>query len=182
MKKVLFLFVLISGFAFGQMENFVIENNQVRWNKVYETTKTFDELKEAVRSNAKLKITSETENSLTGEFSDLVMNYKKAGFSYMSTPMILNETNAYHGGFKIDFKEGRYRATITNAKTGGKTLSVYSGGIGLGSQINTTMEIMALNNKGEVRKAFPKVAGKILDTTFTDFMDLNTQNTDDSDW
>lgn len=187
MKKLILLFTLISGFSFGQMENFIIENYQARWNKVYDTTKDISVLKKSLLDKNNIKIIEETENSISGEFSDLLMNYKKAGFSYMLTPLILNETNKYSGVFKIELREGRYRATIRNVKSEGMSLTIGGGGfsgtgLGLGSDLDTTLEAMAIDKKGNMKKAFPKVAGKIIDTTFTDLMDLNTQNTDNPDW
>jgi hypothetical protein len=100
------------------------------------------------------------------------MDYKKAGHTYMGTPVILNETNKYKGFFKLEFKEGRYRATVRNVSSEGMTVTMYGSGLGLGSQLDTTLENMALNKKGELRKGFPKVSGKIIDVTFTNLFDF----------
>ena len=55
MRKLFLLFVFISGFSFGQMENYVIQDGQVQWQKVFETTKTFDEVFAAVKNKNNIK-------------------------------------------------------------------------------------------------------------------------------
>ena len=118
-----------------------------------------------------------------GEFSNVLMNYKKAGFSYMGTPIILNETNKYSGSFKIEFKENRYRATIWNLSSKGMNTTLYSDGIGFGSEISTSLEQLLLkNNREEFRKNFYKVNGKIIDTTFIDLMDFTVETVKNDKW
>ncbi|MBN8623218.1 MAG: hypothetical protein J0L47_08835 [Flavobacteriales bacterium] len=182
MKKLFLLFIFISGFAFGQMENFVVNDGQVQWQKVYETTKTFDEIQKAVKNKNNVKITEQTENTIIGEFKGLIMDYRKAGHTYMGTPIVLNETNKYYGLFKIEFKDGKYRATIRNVASEGMTMTMYGAGLGLGSDLDTTLETMVLNKKGEVRKGFAKVAGKIIDVTFIDLMDFNKTEINNDNW
>ncbi len=182
MKKLFLLFIFISGFAFGQMENFVVNDGQVQWQKVYETTKTFDEIQKAVKNKNNVKITEQTENTIIGEFRDVIMNYKKAGVGYLMTPIILNETNKYNGFFKLDYKDGKYRATIRNVSSKGMNVTLYGGGLGLGSSLDTTLETMVLNKKGEVRKGFAKVAGKIIDVTFLDLMDFTKVEEKNDNW
>ena len=102
MKKILLLSLLIiSKLLFSQIENFTLNNNRVTWNKVYESTKTLDDVKKEIEGRNNLKIIDVKENSIIGEFSNLIMDYKKAGFTYMGTPIVLNETNKYSGSFKI---------------------------------------------------------------------------------
>jgi hypothetical protein len=184
MNKILFIALLIcSNFALGQPENFTQDNNQVTWSKVFETTKTKEKIKNEIGNRNNLKIISVTDSLIVGEFSNLVMNYKKAGFSYMGTPIILNETNKFNGSFKIEFRENRYRATIWNLSSKGMNTSFYSGGIGLGSEISTSLEQLLLkNNREEFRKNFYKVNGKILDTTFIDLMDFTVETIKNDKW
>ena len=182
MKKILFLSIFIVNFCFGQTENFIFSDSQVQWQKVYETSKSFDSLKAIIKEKNNLKILEQTDTSISGEINNLTMNYRKAGFTYMGTPMILNETNKYSGYFSIDFKEGRYRATVRNVSSEGMTVTTYGGGLGLGSNVSTTLETLALNNKGVMRKNFPKVSGKIIDVTFTNLFDLNSIEVKDDKW
>ncbi|SIS30633.1 hypothetical protein SAMN05421639_101979 [Chryseobacterium shigense] len=172
MKKIFLLFVLISGFTFAQIENFVVEGSQVSWQKVYETEKSFEEIIETLKTRNSLIIKEKNENSIEGEISNLIMDYRKAGHTYMGTPIILNETNKYKGFFKVEFKDGKYRATIRNVSSEGMTVTMYGSGLGLGSRLDTTLENMALNKKGEIRKGFPKVSGKIIDVTFNNLFDF----------
>lgn len=184
MNKILFITLLIcSNITSAQIENFTLENRQVTWNKVFETPKTKEIIKTEIESRNNLKITSVTGDAIIGEFSNLIMNYKKAGFSYMGTPIILNETNKFNGSFKIEFKENRYRATIWNLSSKGMNTALYSGGIGFGSEITTSLEQLLLkNNREEFRKNFYKVNGKILDTTFIDLMDFTIEAKKNDKW
>ncbi|GIZ08564.1 hypothetical protein FUMI01_12910 [Flavobacterium sp. UMI-01] len=165
------------------MENFTLSNRQVTWNKVFETPKTKEIIKTEIENRNNLKITSITDNSIIGEFSNLIMDYKKAGFSYMGTPIILNETNKFSGSFKIEFKENRYRATIWNLSSKGMSTTFYGGGLGLGSEITTSLEQLLLkNNREEFRKNAYKVNGKIIDTTFITLMDYTVEAIKNDKW
>lgn len=177
MKKYLLLTLMIaSSFVFGQEENFIINNGEVSWQKIYDYSGTIQDFKNNIEHRNNFKITSVTESSISGEINDFTMKYKDAGFTYMGTPLILNESNKFFGLFTIDIKEGRYRATIRNVKSQGMNMTMYGGGLGLGSNISTTMENLALNGKGEKRKNFYKVAGKIIDTTFSKMFDFSNEN------
>lgn len=176
MKKLLFIFVLASGLMFGQMENFVIDGSQVSWQKVYDTDKTFDEVVSSIKNRNNIIVKVEKENYIEGEISNLIMDYRKAGFSRMGTPFVLNDDNKYSGYFKIEFKDGKYRASARNITSKGANLTLYSGGLGMGSNMDTSLEKMALNNRGEVRKVFPKLAGKIIDTTFINLFDFTKKD------
>ena len=184
MKKILFITLLIcSNITSAQIENFTLNNRQVTWNKVYETPKTKEIVINEIESRNNLKITTVTDNSIVGEFSNLTMDYKKAGFSYMGTPIILNETNKFSGSFKIEFKDNRYRATIWNLISKGMNTTLYSGGLGLGSEITTSLEQLLLkNNREEFRKNAYKVNGKIIDTTFINLMDFTVETIKNDKW
>lgn len=172
MKKLFLLLILVSGFTFAQIENFVIDGSQVSWQKVYETDNGFEEIIESLKNRNNLIIKEKNESSIEGEISNLIMDYRKAGFSRMGTPFVLNDDNKYSGYFKIEFKDGKYRASARNITSKGASLTLYSGGLGMGSNLDTSLEQMALNNKGEIRKSFPKVAGKIIDATFINLFDF----------
>lgn len=184
MKK-LFLFTIIfcSQIALAQMENFTLTDRQVTWRKVYETTKTKEDIKVTIASRNNLKITNITDSLIIGEFSNLTMDYKKAGFSYMGTPIILNETNKFFGSFKIEFKEDRYRASIWNLTSKGMNTALYSDGFGISSELTTSLEQLLLkSNRVEFRKNFYKTNGKIIDVTFNDLLDFNSEVLKDDKW
>lgn len=178
-----FALLLFSNITTAQIDNFTLNNRQVIWCKVFESTKTIEEIKNEVRSRNKLKVISVTDSSITGEFSNLIMDYKKAGFTYMGTPMILNESNKFSGSFKIEFKKNRYRATIWDLNSRGMNTTTYGGGIGFGSEITTSMEELLLkNNREEFRKNFYRVNGNIIDITFIDLMDFTFKTTKNDNW
>ena len=184
MKKILlFSLLIISQLLFSQIENFTLSNNQVKWNKVYESSKTLQDVKNEIGGRNNLKIIEENENSIIGEFSNLTMDYKKAGFTYMGTPIVLNETNKFSGSFKIEFKENRYRATIWNLNSKGMNMTLYGGGLGLGSELSTNLEELLLKKGNtEFRKNAYKVVGKIIDTTFQNLMDFTMTSSTNNEW
>ncbi len=184
MNKILLITLLVcANIALGQEENFTLNNQQVKWSKVFETTKTKQKIKNEIENRNNLKIISVNDSLIVGEFSNLLMNYKKAGFSYMGTPIILNETNKFNGSFKIEFRENRYRATIWDLNSKGLNTSLYSEGIGFNSDITTSLEQLLLkNNKEEFRKNFYKINGKILDTTFNDLMNFTAETSNNDKW
>jgi hypothetical protein len=182
-NRLLIVILFIYNITSAQMENFTLNNHQVTWNKVFETSKTIEIIKAEIESRNNLKITSVTENSILGEFTNILMDYKKAGFSYMGTPIILNETNKFSGTFKIEFRENRYRAGIWNLNSKGMDMSLYSGGFGIGSELTTSLEELLLkNNREEFRKNFYKVNGKIIDITFINLMDFTRETKENEKW
>ncbi len=115
MKKIPLLLVFnISILAIAQESAFIISNKQVVWQRIYQSTKTPAEVKNILLTTGKIKFTGEDTNTLTGEFSDFMMDFKGAGYTKMGTPIYLANSTKFSGNFKIEFKEGKYRATATN--------------------------------------------------------------------
>jgi hypothetical protein len=52
-------------------------------------------------------------NELTFVVNDLVVDYKKFGFSQVSTPSII-QTGKYSGTVNVAAKDGKYRVTVKN--------------------------------------------------------------------
>lgn len=184
MRKILFFyFLIVSNFSFAQIENFSAANGQVFWRKIYKSSKSLGSIKLELESRNNLKIVQVTDSTIVGEISNLIMDYKRAGFSYMLTPMILNESNKYVGLFKLEVKENRYRASIWNVSSKGMNMTSYGSGLALGSDLSSTIEeILLRKGTDEFRNNFYKTSGKIIDVTFSNLMDFTGLSKNNNNW
>ncbi len=94
------LFIFISAGAFGQ-EHFNIENNQIVWQKVYETELNKEDITQLLKKDPELSSIAE---SLTGTSNPLKLDCEQ------TQPIFMQDQIQYFTA--IDFKEGRYRVTI----------------------------------------------------------------------
>jgi hypothetical protein len=172
MNKIYLLFILISISTFGQIENFVIENSQVRWQKIYSTSKTQEEIVILLKKKNNLFVIEIKNNNIEGQISNLVMDRKKSGYSKLGVPDALDDDVRFSGFFTIEFKDGRYRATARNITSQGGDYSLLIGNIPVHGNQNTSLENITLNRKGEIKDNFKKAKAKIIDMTFTDLFDF----------
>lgn len=184
MKKLLLLIIFnISVFAFAQESAFVVSNKQVVWQRIYETNKTPAEVKKILLSTGKIKFTGEDSNTLSGEISDFVMDFKGAGFTKMGTPIYLANSSKFSGNFKIEFKDGKYRATATNINSKGNRTTLYYGGISIGDNGENTLEEFALTNDREFFKgSFEGRASRIINYSFAQLFDESKYTKSDDNW
>lgn len=124
-KLILSILVFVPLFSMSQtvdslqkiIDNFKVENKTVSYVSVHTiegTTK--DELKKLMlrklSSDSKLTISSSItiDDQIDGAFKELVLDYKKYGFSYFNiASWILHPAS---GSFTIQFKDDRYRIII----------------------------------------------------------------------
>ncbi|WP_407532955.1 hypothetical protein [Elizabethkingia anophelis] len=189
MKKILLLtFVIISSYVFCQDKMFYTNNKQVVWENIFKTDKSIQEIKSILNSSGKIKFNGETENSLNGDINDFVMDYKGAGYTLMGTPNYLNQSNKFYATFKLDTKEGRYRVVITNIRSKGNKLSLYTGGSGLGMGLsgsgeNNIEDFVLKNDRETFRGGFTGRESKIIDYSFTNLFDVSKyQNISNDNW
>lgn len=119
MKKIflLLLFMPLLGYSQYDNNNFKIEGSEFIWQKIFETKLTFDEVIKEVRSKGELNINDidSNGNSVSGTFSEIRPDVKGSGMKDMTTPMYASRT-VMSGNFRIDYKDGRYRATVSRVK------------------------------------------------------------------
>lgn len=175
MKSLLTLiitFLCIHSFA---QENFKIDNGSLIWQKVYETTLSTEAIVKQLKSDGNIKNIDFTDNLLTGEL-DIPANYKNAGYSEMSIPMYIPRNNIVCF-VTIDFKDGRYRATLKNIKLKA-TMEDPLTKIGETSNLDS----YALRKKNtEFKAQFLNVPNKIYDYTFNQIFEMN-EKTDNDNW
>lgn len=122
MKKILItlIIVVLSISSYSQdgntsVESFIIENNGVVYKKVFELPNQSEtELKKNILSFiSKVPNVSNVRilgDEIFGDISNLKVNYKKYGGSYMSTLIILN--HSMFGKLIVQTKENKYRVLI----------------------------------------------------------------------
>lgn len=119
MKTLQFIILLVTSVGFGQnevKENFVLENNQVYWQKVLPREKIqADSLKVLFETTVLSKIKyfklDKNLNQLSFDVEDGAIDYKKYGGRNFSTGIFAKQAHLYH--VVVEFKDERYRVTIS---------------------------------------------------------------------
>lgn len=181
MKRLILIFTFISQLSFGQNNfNFSAENNQVEWQKIYETNLTKVEIENILKTKGIFKNIQSEENSITGDIENISADYKGAGSSGMMTSFYVQNTTIA-GRFKIEFKEGKYR-TILNAINLKTSNNLSGGGFNVMSANSTQpLSDYALKNS-EFRKSFLKSDAKIYDYTFSNLFDFSKYKKKSESW
>ena len=177
MKILFFLLLICSSCVFAQIENFSASNRNLYWQKVYNTDLSYTDIKKTISEVPKLKVLDVGDDYISGEIIEYLMDYKGAGYTFMGTAMVLNESNKFFSKFKLEYKEGRYRVMVSDIKSKGTQMSLFSSGLGLTDNGMTSVEEMALKNgKDEFREAFKKQPAKIINYTLDRIFDLKLYN------
>jgi hypothetical protein len=183
MKKLLFLSTLVFfSYAKSQENTFTINNKQVVWQKIYDSEKTIDEIKSILSNSGKASIKSNENGILYGDISDYMMDYKGAGNTRAGTPMYVSSSKFY-GNFKVEFKTGKYRVTVTNIRLKGNSVSLYTSGVAISNDGNENIESYALtNDKESFRGNFEGRASKIINYSFSQLFDVSKYSKTDDKW
>lgn len=113
MKYLILLFTFLSTVAFGQVDNFDIVNEKIKWEKVYYTKDSFENILNEWKERATLENIQNENQTVTLSFKELPIDYKGAGKPYISLTDYL-ASSWFFGKAKIEFKDNRYRVTITD--------------------------------------------------------------------
>ncbi|WP_158857101.1 hypothetical protein [Lunatibacter salilacus] len=101
----------------AEIGNFKFDKSErtVSWVNVFEVEQkiNFNSLKTYFSENGIIQIISEDSTSFKGEFVKRPIDNQKYGYSRGKTPMVLLDVEQIFN-VSIEFKEGRYRASLTN--------------------------------------------------------------------
>jgi hypothetical protein len=163
MKSILLFLcsTFIISFNLSETDNFLIENGQVLWQKVYESDLTKEQLIEQIKSSGQFENISENGENLSAEINQLSMDFKGYGISEMSTPIYVSRS--YVQAFAlIEFKEKRYRVTLKNIKF----VQKYEDALSREGE-TSDIELYALKKRNtEFKSNFLNKPSKIMDFTF----------------
>ena len=172
---VLLLFVGVSTKGQVTTNSFEIDNNDITWQKVFDTSLSFQNLVDIIKATGLLNNIEIQENKIIGDLKPLDADYKGAGYSEMLSPMYVSRS--YIGGFLLlEYKEGKYRVKIRKMILTQK----YSDGLTqLGEK--TSLETYGLKKgKNEMTNSFKKSASEILNYTFNRKFNFKTE--EKSNW
>ena len=171
MKEIIVVvFLLFTNFLYAQkitksdlenatLENFYVENCNVKWIKVFNAQLSKKEFFNGLLRNQFLEVKNESDSLLSGSFNDIAI----VGTRYSYKDFL---TGSLSGNFIVEIREGRYRVTISNVKE-------------LSSQSKRllTLEWYALNNECEFKSTygFTKYIGKMLEIMFTDWFNIDNK-------
>ena len=180
MKNLFFFIVFVCSFvitmnAQESVNTFLPENNQIIWQKIFETEMDFNEQARKIKESGILVKPEIEENKILGQTKPIDADYKGAGYGEMSTPIYVAQS--FFDGFAvIDFKEGKYRVTLKNIMLTQK----YDDGLSKEGE-KTSLEAYSIKRgKNEMKGAFAKSPGVILDYTFTQvFTFISSESNDD---
>ena len=159
----LITFLLIGTQAWAQekVNNFIVTENGLQWQKVFTTDLTFQELSEALKSNGLFERMEVGKNNITGDSKIIFANYQGAGFSDLETAGYVSDY--YYKAFVVvKFKEGMYRVTLKDIQLSPRAYDS-----------TKRIEINNLDNyalktwKNVFTEVFKKAPSLILDYTFT---------------
>lgn len=164
MKLTLLIFFTLFTSYFNQTENenFLIENNQVLWQKTYETELSKEDVIDKIKTAGKFENINIDQDKVTANIINLSIDYKGFGESEMSTPIYLSRS--FVKAFIIfEFKNKKYRTTIKNIKF----IQKYDDALSNANEV-TEIETYALFKKNtEFKNSFSKKPSKILNYTFS---------------
>lgn len=164
--------------SYGQenVNNFQADNSEIVWQRVFETSLTFEELTEKVKDSGLLDKIEISNNKVSGDLKAIDADFKGAGFTEMGTPMYI--ARSHITGYTIlEFKDGKYRVTLKKIELTQK----YSDPLTKQGEI-TKLEFFGLKNgKNEMTNAFKKSPSLILNHTFAKKFEFKDGQTKD-DW
>jgi hypothetical protein len=92
--------------------NFKLEDQQMIFQKIFlQDSVTLDKIGEYFGKQPFAKDVQVTDGEVNFELNELVVDYKKFGFSQVATPSVM-QTGKFYGHVSITVKEGKYRVTV----------------------------------------------------------------------
>lgn len=93
--------------------NFSILDGKIIWQYVFEYSGTFEELAVAAGASTSLHVNSAKDGTITAVIPPYFNDYKAFGKRLMNTSMLISQSKM-SGTAYIQYKQGRYRVTITD--------------------------------------------------------------------
>lgn len=110
MKYIIITITLITTLSLSAQDNFVLAGGEVSWEKVYETTKTKEEVIAHFEKSDFFKIFKVLDDKVMTTLNPQAIDVDKTGVA--GVPPILRKTD-FAGTVIISFKPGKYRISYT---------------------------------------------------------------------
>ena len=173
MKNLPLLIILLFGSTslYGQ-NNFKLEDNDLIWQKVYETELSFEEIINNLVKSGIYDQYESYENNLTGHLQEFQADYEGAGYSVGLTPMIISG-NSIEAFSTVEHKDGRYRVTLKKIAL----TKLYDDPFSQQGEKHT-LKSVATNRRGKIRDWFLNHS-IIYDFTFDQLFTINVSESED---
>lgn len=172
MKYLVIITVLLSSInlkAQSETENFYLSVPEISWKKVYETTKTKQELMDYFKASGLFWSTETIADTMFCKLKPQHVDETKTGVA--GVPAIVNKT-AFKGLVRIELKDKKYRVILSNI------ILVGDGEI-LKKGEEQTFEFNFLTKENtEYRPGFLKKPNSIYNITFSDLFEIVTKKKD----
>lgn len=155
------------------VNGFKIENDEVIWQHIFKTNQTQEDLIKSIKMSGLLSDIKESEGTLSGNFSKMESEFKKAGYTETNTPIYVSRM--FITGFAIlEIKDNKYRVTLKKMVLTQKYTDALTK-----SGENETIEYCALkNDKSRFTNAFKKAPSIIYNFTFLQKFKFSTPQND----
>ena len=115
-KKYLVIFFLFAACYTAAQENvnslnFLFSNGQVIWQKVYETRLSFEDFISSIEQSGIYESMEVSDSSVKGVLKIFDADFLGAGYKETGIPQYIPR-NSIEGNLLIEYKPGRYRATL----------------------------------------------------------------------
>jgi hypothetical protein len=108
------LFFTLSAQSEEDVQYFLVEGNNITWQKTFPTILSMDQMREKVAEMMLFESKDiEKADKIIGMSKPVPHNYVKAGYSEKSAEKYIVEKDSY-GTLKIELQEGKYRVTLSD--------------------------------------------------------------------
>lgn len=153
MKRCIILFLILAcAYARAQEHSFKVQDRDIFWQKVFPSDLDSAGILQAVSLSGAFSDVTPVSSGISLRIVPREVDYQAAGYSRGRTPMNLLAC-LLSGHALIEFRPGRYRVTVDHLTlVENITTSLYEKGR------TNSLESLALNKKGELRKVFQESA------------------------
>jgi len=110
MKYIIIAIALVTTISLSAQDNFVLASGEVSWEKIYESTKTKEQIIAHFENSGLFKPFLVEEGKIMATLKPQAIDVYRTGIA--GVPPILRKTD-FSGKVFIRFKEGKYRVTYT---------------------------------------------------------------------
>ena len=176
-KTILILLMLISQISNSQkleFDNFIFDNGKVKWQKVYNSKLEKNDIIQFYQKSGIIREFNYSENLITGLIEKTGIDYKQYEKSFSSPEPYI--TNSFLSCFiTIEFKQNRYRLTLTDLKL----IQKYENDSRKLGQIGELKDYVIKSNDSDYTRLFKKISSKIFNNTFDKLFEIKISDTDE---
>jgi hypothetical protein len=174
---IIIIVALLNGEIYAQdsLYNFSLSQEQISWQKVYETSLDIETLTKEILSSGVLGDYEIVNGSIIGSLKDFIPDFKGVGYKLTTVASYITQSY-FTGTVIIDFKEGKYKIAIKNI--GYNQKEVFGSPYLPLEEVYERLEKPALDKNGFYSRNFRSKPSHILDYTFNNFFTVRPKKDD----